>query len=133
MTTKEWLRRARYIDREISSLLEARQVALARAVSATAAPQKICVKSSGGGGGLPDVYIMLEDKINQRIDELLTAKSEILEVISRVDNATYRQLLTEYYINCKTWEQVAVQMDYGWRQVMRMHGRALQEVEAKMS
>lgn len=128
MNTKEWLMRAWKIDKEIDTLLEAKQKAFNRCVSTTVRPKEVSV--SGGGGADPMVeYVRLEEKIDERVDELHRIKGEILDTISAVPDGTLRTLLIERYINFKTWEQIAVDMGYSWRQVFRLHGEALQEVK----
>lgn len=72
-----------------------------------------------------DSLVELENKIDNRIDELMRVKAEILEAVNRVQDGAFRQLLTRRYIEFKTWEQIAVDMNYSYRQVTRMHGRAL--------
>ena len=55
-------------------------------------------------------------------------RAEILQVIGQIEDNTLAALLTEYYVNDRTWEEVAVQMGYSWRQTMRLHGQALGKV-----
>lgn len=128
MTTKEWLMRAWRIDREIDLLMDARRRALERATSTTAAPRDVRVSGNSGGNPM-DTYAALSEQIDRRVDELARVKAEVLEAIERVPNTTHRQLLIERYINCKTMESIAVEMNYSWRQINRLHGRALQEIK----
>lgn len=128
MTTKEWLMRAWRIDREIDLLMDARRRAFDRATSTTAPPRDVRV--SGGSSGNPmDSYAALSEQIDRRVEELARVKAEVLEAIEQIPNTTRRQLLIERYINCKTMEAIAVEMNYSWRQINRLHGRALQEIE----
>lgn len=59
------------------------------------------------------------------VAQLCRTECEISAVINRVAEP-YRTLLYERYINGKTFEQIAVGMLYSWRQIVRLHGQALQ-------
>lgn len=69
-----------------------------------------------------------EAKTAAEIKRLTALEADIISVISRVPDP-YQTLLYERYINGKTWEQVAVDMNYSYRGVTKMHGRALQSVK----
>lgn len=128
ITSKEWLNRARRIDNEINALQQAQQNAWARVVSITAAPSGVSVSGTKDPHKF-DRYVELQDKINRRIDELHAVKLEILAVIEQVDDTVLRTLLLERYINCKTWERIAVDTHYSYAAVVqRQHPRALEAV-----
>ena len=72
-----------------------------------------------------------------RLDELereLKAKQmratilmiEIESEIENMDNATERTLLRYRYIRGYTWEKIAAELGYSWRQVHNIHRSALQ-------
>ena len=50
-------------------------------------------------------------------------------VIAEVPDTTLRTLLTKRYLNFEKWEKIAVDLNYSWRQVMRLHGQALRAAE----
>lgn len=61
---------------------------------------------------------------------LAERRKEIAHVIDSVQNTRLRELLTERYINGKTWEQVAVQMNYSYVHIVhRLHPAALRAVQ----
>ena len=132
VTTKEWLKRARIIDREIKQLKIAKQEAYDIAVSATIDTTKERVQSSSGNAMEKKYVALLEyDKsITEQESKLLKCKTEILDAINSVNNDLYRTLLTAYYINCKSWEEVALELHYDLRWVYRLHGRALHAIES---
>ena len=132
MTAKQWLNRARRIDREIRTLEEVIKSTRERLESVT--------QSYSGDGAqstkdphMFDRLVELESLVNEKIDEQIQIKTEILEAISQIRDRRQRIVLTEYYLNMKTWEQVAVEINYSWRQVMNIHGRALQEMQRIIS
>ena len=69
-----------------------------------------------------------ERKTAGEIDRLTELESEIVGTIGRVKEP-YSTLLYERYVNGKTFEQIAVRMHYSWRQIIRLHGQALQYVQ----
>lgn len=135
MTAKQYLNRARRIDQEIDSLLSAVQ-------STRESLESITQNYDGDittGSKNPhkfDRLVELESMVDQKIDNLVDVKMEIIETISMVKDGTQRELLMLYYTTKDkvtnkplTWEQVAVKMNYSWRRVMEIHGSALQEIQ----
>lgn len=61
----------------------------------------------------------------QSIDALIALRDEISASIDAVEDDTLRQLLAYRYISKLTWEQVADKMGYCFRNVYRLHNRAL--------
>lgn len=127
MTAKEYLSQYRHLDASINAKLE--QMRRMRELSVLVSPSQ----SDGGRSGctsdrVGNIVAKIADlsaEINADIDKLVDLQREITAVIDRVPDPRFRLLLTEYYINCKTWEQVAVDMGYTWRHTMRLHGFAL--------
>lgn len=132
MTTKEWLRRARIIDGEIKQLEIAKQEAYEIAIGTSVDMSKEKVQSSSGNAMEKKLVTLLEyDKLlTEQKNKLLKCKTEILKAINSVDNDLYRMLLTAYYVNCKTWDEVARDLSYDLRWIYRLHGRALQAIES---
>ena len=130
MSVKEWLRRARVIDKEINQLLIAKQEAFERAIGTGIDPSREQVQG-GGGNGSENKFLKVAEYellIDEKIDKLLEVKQEIITAVEAVKNDTYRTLLLAYYVNCKTWEQVAEDMGYDVRHIRRLHNVALEKV-----
>lgn len=53
---------------------------------------------------------------------------EVEGVISTEANATHQRLLRLRYIDGMTFERIAVEMGYSWRQVMRLHYLAVMDL-----
>ncbi|MEG1967226.1 MAG: hypothetical protein RR142_06090 [Clostridia bacterium] len=134
MTAKEWLMRAWRIDNEIAALEHARQRAYERCTSITSRPKDDVVQSGGADADAPLVTLVeLECEIDRHIDLLVATKTEILTVIGKVDNSVFRTLLIERYLNFKTWERIAVDMNYSYRQIIYIHGSALLALAEKIA
>ena len=76
-----------------------------------------------------DRLVELESLVDEKIDQQIALKAEILNTIMQLEDRRQRLVLMEYYIEMKTFEQVAVDIHYSWRQIMNIHGHALKEVE----
>ena len=74
------------------------------------------------------LIVEAEAKLDAEIELLIATEREIKRVIEAVEEP-YKTLLYERYINGKTWEQIAVNMNYSYRQTTRMHGAALLAVK----
>jgi len=127
MTVKEYLLQYREAIRRVQAITE--HLAELRVIA-----ERITPNYSGDGGnhqagdkiGSAVVKIVdAEVKTAAEIDRLTALEAEVIGTIDRVQEP-YRTLLYERYINGLTFEQIAVRMDYSWRQIIRLHGQALQ-------
>ena len=73
----------------------------------------------------------MENKIDSLIDEYVDKKNLIVSQIDSIENETYYEILFSRYIAKKTFEKIADEMSYSWRQIIRLHGRALQKKKKK--
>ena len=131
MTAKEYLGQAYRLDQRINSKLE--QVLSLRGLTTKAT----ATMSDMPGGGSRNVYKMqdiiakivdLENDINRDIDALVDLKREMVSVIKAVENPEYQTLLELRYLCFKTWEQIAVDMNYSIEYTFRLHKKALEVV-----
>ena len=130
MTAKEFLRRAREVDRRVDEAQERAEQLRAkleagRMSSVTGMPR-------GGGADwteTADKLIELERVVNQRTRELVRWKLAAIDAIRAVEEPRLSEVLELYYIDGLTWEQVAQRMGRDVRWVYRLHGRALMMVK----
>lgn len=128
MTTKQWLSRARYCDREITVLQKAKDREKQRLLSITASLDGDTVTTTKDPHKF-DRYVELAAMLDAKIDELYSIKQEVERTVDEVQDPRYRQLLRLRYVSVMTWEEIAVTMSYSFRQVCRMHGEALIAVD----
>lgn len=128
MNIKQWLNRARNIDREIDVLVQERDETRARVEKITQTYDSIGVQSTKDPHKF-DRLVELETEIDREIDNLVAVKTEILQAINRLEDSRYRAVLRGRYIDSKTFEKIAVEMHYSYKQVCRLHGRALLKME----
>lgn len=131
MRVKEWLKNGRKLNFEIRALKEARDKALNAAVGGAVnySAEKVQVSNENGKERCFVNYSQYAADLDVRIKELEYYRMEMLSLINKVDNSTYRTLLIEYYINCKSWEQVAEFIGYEVRYTQKLHGLALRECD----
>ena len=130
MTAKDFLRRARHVDRRVDEATE--RVDRLRAKLEAGRMSSVTGMPRGGPADWTDTadrLIELEKRVNSKIRELVRIKHAAMDAIDRIDEARLREVLELYYIDGFTWDQVAERMGYDKSWVFRLHGRALQRIE----
>lgn len=131
MTTKDWLKRGWKLNDEIKTLLEEKEEAFLMACKATSTSDGERVQTTRQNSSEKRFinYADYDSLINCRIDELFEIKKEILKAINAIDSSVYRTLLINRYIKFKTWEQIAVILDYDYYHVIKhLHPEALEKI-----
>lgn len=128
MDIKAWLNRGWKLDTEIKMLEQAKAEERRRVLSITSSPSNTVVSGTKDPHKY-DRLIELESKIDEIIDREIAIKKEILDFISMITDVRYRGLLIARYVRFMTWERIAVQMHYGYRQTLRLHKEALKMCE----
>lgn len=135
MTAKEYLRTIRNADENINYRLS--ELGKLRAEIKSISPKTSGERVQTGGDSDPmkavDRLVDMERQINAEIDHYTELKVKTREMISRLPNDRHRAILTEYYLNAKTWEQVAESLNISDRHAKRLHGWALKEFSKKFS
>ncbi len=129
ITAKEYLNRVRTADLDIQVKSEELHRLQLKALQIGSQSQEERVQSTPEGRGFAntiDKIVDLQNIINNEISALVDLQNEAREKINRLSDTRYRAVLTEYYINHNTWEQVAELMKYDVRYIYKIHGRALQ-------
>lgn len=70
-----------------------------------------------------------KSRASDELELLIATEREIEDAIRSVKDIKLSTLLYERYINGKTFEKIAAEMNYSWRQTIRMHGEALLAVK----
>ena len=128
MTAKEYLRRAYKLNEEIDQLEAAKHKMFRRITSITPKYNGDTVSGTKDPHKY-DAYAQFAAEIDNRVDELVSIKSDILNTIKKVEDAKLRTLLIARYINFMTFEGIAVMMNYDWRHIMRLHSAALKAID----
>lgn len=128
MTVKEYLGQAYRLDQRINSKLEQLESLNGLATKCTSTLTGMPKNPSRSTSMMADVVAKIVDlqaEINRDIDLLVDLKCEMVRVIKNVDHAEYQTLLELRYLCFKTWEQIAVDMNYSIDNVYRIHRKAL--------
>lgn len=133
MTAKEYLSQLRRYDRMIESKkAEIEQIRLSLEYKSVSYDGQ---RVQGGGASREDMICKMLDferDMEDQVRELIELKKEIMAQIDKLDQAEYIQLLYLRYLEFKTWEEISVKMNFSYRYVLKLHGRALQELEKKL-
>ena len=131
MTARDYLSQAYRLDQRINSKLEQVESlnALATKVSSTLTgmPKNPNSATSTMADTVTKI-IALQAEINNDIERLVDLKREMVAVIKAVLNTERQTLLELRYLCFKTWEQIAVEMNYTVRNVHLLHKEALTAV-----
>jgi DNA-directed RNA polymerase specialized sigma subunit len=128
MTAKQWLGRARYIDREIALLQKTKAETRDSMTKITQSYESDGAQVSKDPHKF-DRLAELENMIDDKVDELTRTKAEIMQVIFRLEDRRQKMVLISYYIRMKTFEQIAVEMNYSFRQITNIRRRGIMEVQ----
>lgn len=66
-----------------------------------------------------------EKEIRRRIDDLIDFRSKCVEMINGLQDDGLIAVLYKRYIEFRSWEQIAEDLGYSVRHVLRLHGEAL--------
>ena len=130
MTAKQFLARAYWLDRRIEKKTEEIERMRSRLERITA--QITDMPRGGSGGDWTDLVAKVheqEEAIRGEIAELVEVKKQIAAAIAAVEEPRYRTLLELRYRNYLSFERIAVEMNYSWRHVIRLHDEALRAVK----
>lgn len=124
----KYLKRYITLDREIDRKLE--EVSRLRS-KLTRITEVYSTEPRGGGsiyGKTEEILakiVDLEKEIDADIDRLISIRDNIKAVIESVEDDRERLLLQYRYLDGKTFEWIAAEMNYSWRQIHRLHSQAL--------
>lgn len=74
-------------------------------------------------------------KIEEAEEKYINLYSNLLEVQTKIENVINtldpreRVLMRYRYIECKSWEEISVLINYSWKQTHRIHSKILQKIE----
>ena len=128
MNIRQWLGRARSINKELKALEAGKREALAAATRITQNYEADGAQTTKDPHKLDRLagFIYL---IDEKRDELLQTKAEIVGTIYKLTDGRQRTVLLEYYVNCLSWEEVSVKTHYSWRQTMYLRKAAISQLE----
>lgn len=134
METKEYLQQIGRYDRLINNKLVELAQYRSMACSVSAVKNDERVQSSPSYDTMDKIVSkieQMENEIDLLVDRYIDNKRIIIfQIDSMSDEMTY-QILFSRYVEQKTFEKMATEMNYCYKQIIRRHGKALQEFEKK--
>lgn len=134
MTTKEYLGQISRLNRMINNKLTEIAQLKDMAVSISAPQSGERVQTTPNFDKIGTKYAKIDEmerKIDGMVDELVDKKEKIIQQIDSMGDENTYNILFARYIEKKTFEVIATEMKYSWRQVVRLHGTALKQFEKK--
>ena len=124
---KAYLRKARELDtlvhtklNEIDKLRE-----LAECLSSPKLGERVTSSKGNTSMQTVDKIVDLQAEIDKEIAELVELITEIHAKIEQLSDTTEKAVLTERYINGRSWEEIAEIVGYTVRQTLNIYGKAL--------
>lgn len=124
---KAYLRKARELDTLVHTKLS--EIDRLRELAECLSSPRMGERVSSGKGNTSmqtvDKIVDLQTEIDEEIAELVSLIGEIHAKIELLENPIEKAVLTERYINVKSWEEIAEIIGYSDRNTRYLHGRAL--------
>lgn len=134
METKQYLQQISRLDRMINNKLSEISQLRELTMSVSAVKNEERVQTTPNFDKIGSAFCKIEameEKLDKLIDEYVEKKNLIISQIDSIENEVYYNILFAKYIEKKTFELIATENHYSFRQILRIHGRALQEFEKK--
>ena len=130
MTKKEFLNQYLNAEKEIGIKLDqiARLRELSTKITQTLTPDKVKSNSENRLESSVSKIVDIERELVTSIDQLERIRLQVESVINSVPNVNQRNVLRLRYISGMKWEQIAVKLNYDYRWVLRLHGKALNKI-----
>ena len=134
METKQYLGQISRLDRmiknKISEISQLRELSMS--ISAITIEEKVQTSPNFDKIGNSCCKISeMEEKLNILIDEYVKKKNEIISQIENIEDEISYEILFARYIEKKTFERIATDINYSFRNTTRLHGKALRIFEEK--
>ena len=134
---KEYLRKVKLCDTHINNKLAEleRLKAMVQKITATWRDDVI----SGGSrsqdklGDAVARIIDLQRELNNDIDNYVDMKQEIRGIVDKIEDANQVDVIYKRYFLYESFEQIACEMHMTFRNVLYIHGKALEAVEEKLA
>ena len=126
-----YLKRFALLDKEIKRKQQEIDFWRSKLVQVTSAPSHT---PKGGGsiyGKTGDIVAKiadLETEITKEIDILIDLKKDIINLIEQVEDDQLRLLLTYRYVDRKTFEWIAGELELSWQWTHELHSKALRKI-----
>ena len=132
MTAKQYLSQISRLNKMIANKLTEIYQLKSIASNISVLNEEDKVQTSGSKDRIGDMVseiVDLEKEAKEYIDIYTDLRRKIIMQIDAMPNENHYKVLFAKYIEEKTFEVIAEEMEYSWRQIIRIHGDALAEFE----
>lgn len=132
MRAKKYLSQARWLDKMIDNKIRYQERLRTLAEKTTIDISRERVSGGKTVNSREDIIVKLADlshEVNADIDRLIDLEKEIMETIGQVKDGCLRIILISRYVNGMGWDEIALEMRYEKSWIMRLHGKALVEID----
>ena len=132
MTAKEYLNQVKNLESKMKILKEEIDTLREMVVSTGAIQQGERVLSSGTQDKMAETICKINEKEcewNDLMREFALARANVIINIQKLNNPEYEQILYKRYCQSKKWEEIALEMNYTYQWVCKLHGRVLLELD----
>ena len=133
MDVQQWLEQVKKLDELINAKLAERQRLIE--IATDISPREIDGMPHSNTGSVSQKMqnavinlVMLANEINRLVDRYVDHKQEVVKSLEELSAVQYG-VLHRYYIRYMTLEQIAEDMGYSVRQIMRIKKKSLQNLE----
>lgn len=129
MTAKDYLQSIKKADMVVSALMRERDQLGDMRYRITQTLKPVMVSGGGAQGGFTDAsdkMVDLENEIARKIAAYVDLKREAGVLLRLLENPQHYSVLHQHYVMYESFERIAVDMGYTYRNVCYLHGRALQ-------
>lgn len=129
---KHYLMQVELYDTHINNRLEELNRLKTLTTQITSNIKPVPVSGSGGKDKLGNAVakiVDLENEINAAVDAYIDKRREVGKLLERLEDSDQIKVLHKRYFEFKPWEQIAIEMNFTYRNVCYIHGRALQAVD----
>lgn len=134
MDTKTYLNQISRLDRMIKNKLSELSEMKELSFSISAVKNEERVQTTPDFDKIGATYCKIEkmeEELDKAIDEYVDKKGKIISQIDGMENEMYYEILFSRYIEKKSFERIAADLNYSFRNTTRLHGKALKEFENK--
>lgn len=133
---KTYLLKIRYLEEMINEKITDRDAVREMLYRVTPILKDDVVSSSGNQDKIGTGAAKLADyeaELDRLIDKLVDMKRVILTQLEKLKDIDHYKVLKLRYVHCYTFERIATEMNYSYRGICYLHGRALNEFEKIMN
>lgn len=134
MQTREYLNQISRLNRMINNKLVEIQQLREMACNVTAIQNDERVKTTPDPDRMGVTFSKIDEmekELDRMIDGYVEKKNIIISQIDSMEDEVTYGILFSRYIEKKTFEVIATEMNYSFRQITRLHGKALLDFEKK--